>query len=238
MKIESRTKNFSLKNNFLKDRFVKELVNDELFDMIKRNALPYQRLMSYYRCAMMEIETKFKVLNDQFSLQYDRNPIEGIKTRLKNPESLLKKLKRKNLPMTIDAVEENICDVAGIRIICSFPEDIYTLADCLLRQDDITLIEKKDYIKNPKPSGYRSLHLIVDVPIFLEDEKKLVKAEVQLRTIAMDFWASLEHKLQYKKEISPDEAAEISESLSECAETICELDNKMEDIKNRINKIK
>lgn len=206
----------------------------DIVDFIRQNTLPYQRLMTYYKCAMMEIETKFKVLDEQFSLQHDRNPIEGIKTRLKSPESLAGKLKRKGLPMTISAIEENIYDVAGIRIICSFPEDIYTLADCLLKQDDIRLIEKKDYIKNPKKSGYRSLHLIVEVPIFLENEKRLVKTEVQLRTIAMDFWASLDHKLQYKKDIAPEEAAEISRSLAECAETIAELDEKMEKIKNRI----
>ena len=128
--------------------------------------------------------------------------------------------------------------MAGIRVICSFIEDIYNLAECLLRQDDIKLIEIKDYIKEPKKSGYRSLHLIVEVPIFLEDEKKLVKAEVQLRTIAMDFWASLEHKLQYKKEIAPEEAASISENLAECAEAISDLDARMEEIKNRIVKIK
>ncbi len=206
----------------------------DIVDFIRQNTLPYQRLMTYYKCAMMEIETKFKVLDEQFSLQHDRNPIEGIKTRLKSPESLAGKLKRKGLPMTIASIEENIYDVAGIRIICSFPEDIYTLADCLLKQDDIRLIEKKDYIKNPKKSGYRSLHLIVEVPIFLENEKRLVKTEVQLRTIAMDFWASLDHKLQYKKDIAPEEAAEISRSLAECAETIAELDEKMEKIKNRI----
>ena len=195
----------------IKGDLIKGFVNAELMDMIKENALPYRKLMSYYRCAMMEIETKFNVLNDQFSLQYERNPIESIKTRLKSPESLLRKLRKKDLPVTIESVEDNIYDVAGIRVICSFIEDIYNLAECLLRQDDIKLIEIKDYIKEPKKSGYRSLHLIVEVPIFLEDEKKLVKAEVQLRTIAMDFWASLEHKLQYKKEIAPEEAASISE---------------------------
>ena len=218
----------------LKNRIIGELITSDILDFIKQNTLPYQRLMTYYKCAMMEIETKFKVLDEQFSLQHDRNPIEGIKTRLKSPESLAGKLKRKGLPMTIASIEENIYDVAGIRIICSFPEDIYTLADCLLKQDDIRLIEKKDYIKNPKKSGYRSLHLIVEVPIFLENEKRLVKTEVQLRTIAMDFWASLDHKLQYKKDIAPEEAAEISQSLAECAETIAVLDEKMEKIKNRI----
>ena len=212
----------------LRSKIIGELMATDIVDFIRQNTLPYQRLMTYYKCAMMEIETKFKVLDEQFSLQHDRNPIEGIKTRLKSPESLAGKLKRKGLPMTIASIEENIYDVAGIRIICSFPEDIYTLADCLLKQDDILLIEKKDYIKNPKKSGYRSLHLIVEVPIFLENEKRLVKTEVQLRTIAMD------HKLQYKKDIAPEEAAEISQSLSECAETIAELDEKMEKIKNRI----
>ena len=218
----------------LRSKIIGELMATDIVDFIRQNTLPYQRLMTYYKCAMMEIETKFKVLDEQFSLQHDRNPIEGIKTRLKSPESLAGKLKRKGLPMTIASIEENIYDVAGIRIICSFPEDIYTLADCLLKQDDIRLIEKKDYIKNPKKSGYRSLHLIVEVPIFLENEKRLVKTEVQLRTIAMDFWASLDHKLQYKKDIAPEEAAEISRSLAECAETIAELDEKMEKIKNRI----
>ena len=222
----------------IKGDLIKGFVNAELMDMIKENALPYRKLMSYYRCAMMEIETKFNVLNDQFSLQYERNPIESIKTRLKSPESLLRKLRKKDLPVTIESVEDNIYDVAGIRVICSFIEDIYNLAECLLRQDDIKFIEIKDYIKEPKKSGYRSLHLIVEVPIFLEDEKKLVKAEVQLRTIAMDFWASLEHKLQYKKEIAPEEAASISENLAECAEAISDLDARMEEIKNRIVKIK
>lgn len=222
----------------IKGDLIKGFVNAELMDMIKENALPYRKLMSYYRCAMMEIETKFNVLNDQFSLQYERNPIESIKTRLKSPESLLRKLRKKDLPVTIESVEDNIYDVAGIRVICSFIEDIYNLAECLLRQDDIKLIEIKDYIKEPKKSGYRSLHLIVEVPIFLEDEKKLVKAEVQLRTIAMDFWASLEHKLQYKKEIAPEEAASISENLAKCAEAISDLDARMEEIKNRIVKIK
>ena len=121
-------------------------------------------------------------------------------SRLKSPESIMKKVQKKGLKMTTDDIEKNITDIAGIRVICSFKEDIYKLAKCLLQQDDITLIEKKDYIKNPKESGYRSLHLIVEVPIFLEDEKRAMKVEVQFRTIAMDFWASLEHKMRYKKE--------------------------------------
>ena len=151
------------------------IINDEFLDVIQKNMQPMNELMAYYRCAIMEVETKFKVLNEQFSLQYDRNPIEGIKTRLKSHDGILKKLNKKDLPFTLESVEENIKDIAGVRVICSFPEDIYMLADCLLNQDDIKLIEKKDYIKNPKKSGYRSLHLIIEVPIFLQNEKKSMK---------------------------------------------------------------
>ena len=158
-------------------------------------------------------------------MEYDKNPIEGIKTRIKSYDSIVRKIRRKNIPMSLTAIEENIKDIAGVRVICSFPEDIYELADSFLRQDDIVLIEKKDYIKNPKPSGYRSLHLIVQVPIFLQKNKKMVNVEVQFRTIAMDFWASLEHKIYYKFEgNAPDY---ISRELRECAEMVSSLDDKM-----------
>ena len=182
------------------------LMSDEFLDFVKDNTKPLDSLMAYYRCAIMEVETKFKVLNEQFSLEYDRNPIESIKTRVKSMEGIIKKARRKELPLTLEAIEENINDIAGVRVVCSFPEDIYLLADCLLRQDDIRLIEKKDYIQKPKESGYRSLHLIVAVPIFLQNEKREMKVEVQLRTIAMDFWASLEHKVRYKKNVPLEEA--------------------------------
>ena len=190
--------------------------------------------MAYYRCAIMVVETKFKVLNEQFSLQYDRNPIETIKTRLKSTDGIFMKLKRKKLPLSVESIEKNLSDIAGIRVICSFQEDIYLLADCLLKQDDITLIEKKDYIKYPKESGYRSLHLIVEVPIFLAEEKRSMKVEVQLRTIAMDFWASLEHKVRYKKDINPELAEQLAKELLECAEQSAELDHRMEAIRNKI----
>ena len=140
--------------DFLKQeeqRFIREnLMSDEVFDFIRENTMPFNELMAYYRCAIMEVETKFKVLNEQFSLQYDRNPIETIKTRIKSTEGIIKKANKKNIPFTMESIEQNIRDIAGIRVICSFAEDIYMLADCLLQQDDITLIEKKDYIKNPK----------------------------------------------------------------------------------------
>ncbi len=193
----------------------------------------FRELMMLYTCALKEVATKFEVLNEEFSVRYNRNPVENIKTRLKTPSSILDKLKRKGLPLNIAAVKDNIFDVAGIRIICSFPEDIYTLSEMLLRQDDIKLIKIKDYIKEPKPNGYRSLHLIVEIPIFLTDRTEYMKVEVQFRTIAMDFWASIEHKVRYKKDIKNSEI--ISGGLKECADIICKLDQYMENIHHYID---
>jgi len=192
----------------------------------------YNKLMAYYRCAMMEIETKFNVLNEEFSLQYDRNPINGIKTRLKNPMSIKDKLERKHLSITIDNIEKNLNDIAGVRVVCAFPDDVYMLAEALLKQDDITLIEKKDYIKNPKENGYRSLHLIVSVPIFLAREKRSMKVEIQLRTIAMDSWASLEHQLKYKKDF--DFTPKMEDELFYCAKLSAELDSRMDSLRDLI----
>lgn len=209
----------------LRERVFRELSTKEIHDLLQREQKPYKELMAYYQCALMEVETKFRVLNEQFSLAHDRNPIESIKTRVKSLESITEKLNRRNLPFSTQSIEENLTDIAGIRIICSFREDIYFLADCLLEQDDITLIQRKDYIENPKENGYRSLHLIVEVPIFLEHKKKMMKVEVQLRTIAMDFWASLEHKIYYKFEGNAPKY--ISKDLQECAKMVSELDDKM-----------
>lgn len=205
---------------------------EKIIELFKENTLPVERLFANYRCAIMEVETKFKVLNEEFSLIYDGNPIESIKSRIKSNESILKKIIRKDLPLDLESIEENLEDIAGVRVICSFIDDIYKLADCFLRQDDVTLIKMKDYIKNPKPSGYRSLHLIVAVPIFLENEKKLIKVEVQFRTIAMDFWASLEHKLRYNKKIAPEMMNDLSRELNECATESAELDFRMQNVKN------
>ena len=213
---------------------VKTLVNSNALDKIEDKMMPLKRLMAYYRCAIMEVETKFNVLNEEFSLEYDRNPIETIKTRLKSTESIIKKLVRRNFPLTVDSIEANLNDIAGVRVVCSFLEDIYLLADCLLQQDDVKLIQVKDYIKNPKPNGYRSLHLIIEIPIFLKDEKKDMRVEVQLRTIAMDFWASLDHKLSYKKDIPEEEAKLLRQELLECAQISADLDVRMGEIKNRI----
>ncbi len=207
---------------------------DDFLDMAEKNAKPYKELMAFYKCASMEIETKFRVLDEQMSLEKERNPIESIKTRIKSIESIVRKMNRKKIPLDLASLEENMFDIAGVRVICAFPEDIYFLADCLLRQDDIRLIERKDYIGNPKPSGYRSLHLIVEVPIFLKNEKRLMKVEVQLRTIAMDFWASLEHKLRYKKNLSPEILSELSGELEQCALESSRLDMRMQEIRRRI----
>lgn len=194
----------------------------------------FRTLMAYYNSAMMEIETKFKVLNEFLSVTQDRNPIETIKSRLKKPQSIIEKLWRKKLPFTAESIEKNIRDIAGVRVICAFPEDVYLLAEYLLKQDDITLIRVKDYIKSPKKTGYRSLHLIVQVPIFLANEKRMMNVEIQLRTIAMDFWASLEHKMYYKKDDLKD-AEKIAEELRICAEESEKLDNMMQSIRNRID---
>ena len=218
-----------------RDNFVRQsLLSDEFLNFMQQNKKPFDLLMSYYECAIMEIETKFRVLNHELSLEYDNNPIESIKTRVKSYDSILKKIRRKNIPLNLQAIEENLNDIAGVRVICSFPDDIYKLEESFLKQDDITLIERKDYIKNPKPSGYRSLHLIVQVPIFLQNEKKMVNVEVQFRTIAMDFWASLDHKMRYKKELSDEEVEILQEELYDCAKQSAALDERMQRIRDRI----
>lgn len=196
-------------------------------------AKSFDRLMMEYRAVIMEVETRLKVLNAMFSEEYKRNPFESIKSRLKTPESIYKKLEKKGYPPTMESIQKYVADVAGLRVICSFPDDIYRLAELLTRQDDIILLKKKDYIEAPKENGYRSLHLILSVPIFLADEKKYMKVEVQFRTIAMDFWASLEHKLRYKKDI--DNTDEIERQLKACADSIEALDYQMQEIRDRID---
>lgn len=210
---------------------------EALFD----NSKPFFQIMTYYGCALREVETKFQVLNDEFKLNYDRNPIESIESRIKSVRSIMEKMERKNiridpldLDTTIAKIEQNIFDIAGIRVICSFPEDIYKIAEQLISQDDITLIRKKDYILEPKPNGYRSLHLIVEVPVFFSTGKRGMKVEVQLRTIAMDFWASLDHKLKYKKDIENQEY--IADELKKCADIINATDYRMQELRKLIEK--
>ena len=208
------------------------LADEETLEHVLNQSQKFVKLMSYYRCAMMEIETKLKVLDMEYSLEHDRNPISNIKTRLKDPKSMKLKLEKRGLPVTFQSMEQHLNDIAGVRVICAFPEDVYAIAESFLKQDDITLIEKKDYIKNPKPNGYRSLHLIVAIPIFLAHEKKMMKVEIQLRTIAMDFWASLEHQLRYKKDAVFTE--KMAQELLECAEISSKLDIRMETLRKQV----
>ena len=188
--------------------------------------------MLYYRCAMREIETKIEVLDEEFSLRFDRNPIAAVHSRLKEPKSIFEKMHRKEFPVSLENMEEHIYDVAGVRVICPFLDDVYDLERALLEQDDITLIQRKDYIKNPKANGYRSLHLILSVPIFLSGGKRGVKVELQIRTKAMDAWASLEHQLRYKKDFCLTQNTE--RELKHCAELTAELDERMEMLRQNI----
>lgn len=214
--------------------FAPGMSDGALFEQIRSEGKDYVRLMSYYSAAMLEVETKFKVLSIEFNGKFDRNPIEAIKTRLKTPKSVIEKMERIGKPVTVDSIEKELSDVAGVRVICSFVDDIYRLADMLALQDDIYVLRVKDYIKHPKGSGYRSLHMIVEVPIFLSKEKRYMRVEVQLRTIAMDFWASLEHKLRYKKDIPQEHALEIAQQLERCAKIVSETDEQMLSIRRQI----
>lgn len=209
-----------------------KILTDDTDNELRQNFEDFRKLMTYYKCAMMEVETKFNVLNEEFSLRYDRNPITSVKSRLKTPQSIKGKLDRNGLSISLESIESHLNDVAGIRVICSFMQDVYTLADAFLNQDDIELLEMKDYIKNPKQNGYRSLHLIVAVPIYLQHEKKTMRVEIQLRTIAMHTWATLEHQLRYKKDhVFTDEMAI---ELARCACLSAELDEKMDKLRNDV----
>ena len=221
-----------LEDEALKRALLEAVFDEDMINWSKGVVQKYKRLMAYYRCAMMEVETKLNVLNEEFSLRYDRNPINGIKSRLKRLDSIQEKLHRKQLPFDMQTIETHIHDVAGVRVVCAFVEDVYLLAEALLKQDDVTLVEKKDYIANPKPNGYRSLHLIVTVPIFLEHEKRVMQVEIQLRTIAMDFWASLEHQLRYKKDFVFTE--EMAQELRDCAQLSAQVDLRMDSLRERL----
>ena len=201
-------------------------------DELMKEAEQMQGLLLYYSYAIKEIRTKLEILNDELAFRTRRNPIESIESRVKKPASIIEKLRRKNYPVSVESIFENLHDVAGVRVICSFIEDIYDVADMFLKQDDITLVEIKDYIKNPKSNGYRSLHLIVKVPIFLSDRTLDMKVEVQIRTMAMDFWAALEDQANYKKGIQGIDG--LIEELTECAEIINQTDRRMQDIYHKI----
>lgn len=187
-----------------------------------------------YSCAMREICTKLENLSQEFELKEARNPIQHINHRLKKTESIRNKMLQKGLPLEYEVMRDEITDIGGIRVICSYINDIYAIANMLKQQDDLLIVREKDYISNPKKNGYRSYHLIVAIPIFLSSEKQIIPVEIQMRTIAMDFWASLDHQLKYKKQLDEFDAAEIGAQLKECAEIIAGTDWRMLDIRRRI----
>lgn len=195
----------------------------------------YKELRMMYLCVLKEVRTKFDVLNAEFNVRYSRNPINSISMRVKSNASVMEKLERKGLPFSLANMETHIADMAGIRVVCSYVDDIYHLADSFIAQDDVTVLSLKDYIKNPKPNGYRSLHIIVSIPVFFCEKKKDIKVEVQLRTIAMDFWASLEHQIKYKQNI-PDQQAVVAR-LKDCAETIMSVETEMLDLRQHLEEL-
>ncbi|MFI3251925.1 MAG: GTP pyrophosphokinase family protein [bacterium] len=207
-------------------------INSEMITNLKKKSSKFFKLMMQYECAMIEVKTKLDVLNKELSMYEERNSFDTVLTRLKAPESICAKLERFGYEFNVENIEKHIEDVAGLRVICSFKDDIYNIAKFLSLQDDIKVVLIKDYILDPKPNGYRSFHIVLSVPIFLSTEKKYMKVEVQFRTIAMDFWASLEHKMKYKKDIS--NAEEITADLLECADLISVVDERMNTIRGRI----
>ena len=188
-----------------------------------------------YSAAMREVQTKLEILDDEFQMKHKRNPIHHMQSRLKSIQSMMEKLKRKQYAISMDSAMENLTDIAGIRVICSYVQDVYTVARLLTSQDDVKLVEMTDYIRNPKPNGYRSLHLIVEIPVFLQEGRLMVPVEVQLRTIAMDFWASLEHSMRYKAAGNVPE--DICQELQQVGEDIAALDQRMQAIHDRIEAV-
>lgn len=215
------------KTELMRDFFGED---DEVFlDRITQ----FNQLMMKYNSAIREVKTKLEILNDELSFKGEENPIESIQSRIKRPVSIAQKLRKMGKPITVESVFENLNDVAGIRVICPFIEDIYQVAEMLIAQDDIKVLAIKDYIQSPKPNGYRSYHIILEVPVFFSRYKQPMRVEVQIRTVAMDFWASLEHQLKYKND-SVD-TAQIAQELKECADVIAQTDVKMQQLRHRIH---
>ena len=214
------------------DEAIKQTIMEHANEILD-TMLDFKERMFYYTSAIREIRTKLEILDTEFELKYQRNPISSIQTRLKSRFSIIEKLQRKGWEISSESIEAHLNDIAGIRVICSYVDDIYSIAEALIRQNDIELIEKKDYISQPKPNGYRSLHLIVSVPVYFAESTRRVKAEIQIRTIAMDFWASLEHQIKYKKQISNPQ--NIADQLKKCADIITCTDLLMQSIRQQID---
>ena len=195
----------------------------------------YNDMQVLYRSAIREVSTRLEVLDDEFSFRHKRNPIHSIQTRLKTPQSMMEKMGRRQLTPRIDVIRTELTDIAGIRVICSYVDDIYLLADLLCAQDGIELVRAHDYIRRPKPNGYRSLHVVVRVPVRFSDGVQMVPVEIQIRTIAMDFWASLEHELRYKT--AARVGRDVIRELRDCADSIAELDDRMQKVYRKVEKL-
>ncbi len=229
MNISANQTIVAMKNDL---RDIKE-VSDNQFIAAMETDPAFQELMMMYRCAIREVQTKMEVLNDEFQTKRQRNPIDSIRTRIKSPASIYEKLQRRGFEKSLQSIMSNLNDVAGVRVVCPFINDIYEVAHMLTSQDDIEIMEVKDYIKNPKPNGYRSLHYVIIVPIYLSSGKEYMKVEVQIRTIAMNFWASLEHQMHYKQ-FDNNEIPDVVQELTQCAENIYGTDTRMQEIRDNI----
>lgn len=221
-----------MQKEIISDRFSPILANEEINDTLQE----FLTLQQIYEAGIKEVKTKLEILDDEFKIKHDHNPIHHMEYRLKSVKSILGKLEKRGLDVTLQSIILNLTDIAGVRVICNYVSDVYKIADMLIKQNDIKLIKKKDYIKHPKENGYRSLHLVVEIPIFLAEKVQPIPVEIQIRTIAMDFWASLEHHLRYKADNEIPDG--VRDELIECAKNISNLDYKMQGIHEELSKAK
>ena len=221
-----------MQKEIVSDPFTALVPNTDITDTLQE----FMALQQLYDAGIKEVRTKLEILDDEFKINHDHNPIHHMEYRLKSVNSILGKLEKRGLEVSLDSIVTNLTDIAGVRVICNYVSDVYKIADLLIKQSDIKLIAKKDYIKHPKENGYRSLHLVVEVPIFLAEKVQPTTVEIQIRTIAMDFWASLEHHLRYKADNEVPDG--VRDELIECAKTISNLDYKMQGIHEELNKPK
>ena len=221
-----------MQKEIVSDPFTALVPNTDITDTLQE----FMALQQLYDAGIKEVRTKLEILDDEFKIKHDHNPIHHMEYRLKSVNSILGKLEKRGLEVSLDSIVTNLTDIAGVRVICNYVSDVYKIADLLIKQSDIKLIAKKDYIKHPKENGYRSLHLVVEVPIFLAEKVQPTTVEIQIRTIAMDFWASLEHHLRYKADNEVPDG--VRDELIECAKTIYNLDYKMQGIHEELNKPK
>lgn len=221
-----------MQKEIISDPFSPMLANEEITDTLQE----FLTLQQVYEAGIKEIKTKLEILDDEFKVKHDHNPIHHMEYRLKSVKSILGKLEKRGLEVSLESIIINLTDIAGVRVICNYVSDVYKIADMLIKQSDIKLVKKKDYIKHPKNNGYRSLHLVVEVPIFLAEKVQPIPVEIQIRTIAMDFWASLEHHLRYKADNEVPDG--VRDELIECAKTISNLDYKMQGIHEELSKPK